>query len=164
MLETTALNLTWAEHKFIVRGLSVVASESKTQIFVCALFQIYDDYGVEGEMSIPNQSRSQTLGEPDFNTLDEPIRDTVVSCSFYFNLFYQLKLRSICFILSRLLIYSKTTFDCASLWIYFPLVLLQLRDLKAVGIKFYHVLIPKERKSLLKECKAFIFQILDIIL
>lgn len=41
--------------------------------------QLYDDYGVEGEMSIPNQGRSKTLGEPDFNTLDEPIRDTVVS-------------------------------------------------------------------------------------
>ncbi|KAJ1519339.1 hypothetical protein ONE63_004636 [Megalurothrips usitatus] len=65
--------------------------------------QIYDDYGVEGEMSIPGQSRSQTLGEPDFNTLDEPIRETV------------------------------------------------LRDLKAVGTKFYHVLIPREKKSLLKE-------------
>lgn len=54
-------------------------------------------------MSIPGQSRSQTLGEPDFNTLDEPIRETV------------------------------------------------LRDLRAVGTKFYHVLIPREKKSLLKE-------------
>ncbi|KAJ1519338.1 hypothetical protein ONE63_004636 [Megalurothrips usitatus] len=68
-----------------------------------ARVEIYDDYGVEGEMSIPGQSRSQTLGEPDFNTLDEPIRETV------------------------------------------------LRDLKAVGTKFYHVLIPREKKSLLKE-------------
>lgn len=68
-----------------------------------ARVEIYDDYGVEGEMSIPGQSRSQTLGEPDFNTLDEPIRETV------------------------------------------------LRDLRAVGTKFYHVLIPREKKSLLKE-------------
>ncbi|KAK3913453.1 Protein YIPF6 [Frankliniella fusca] len=65
--------------------------------------EVYDDYGVEGEISIPGTSRSKTLGEPDFDTLDEPIRDTV------------------------------------------------LRDLKAVGTKFYHVLIPKEKKSLLKE-------------
>ncbi|PSN36263.1 Protein YIPF6 [Blattella germanica] len=28
---------------------------------------------------------------------------------------------------------------------------LDLRDLKAVGVKFYHVLYPKEKKSLLKE-------------
>lgn len=30
---------------------------------------------------------------------------------------------------------------------------LQLRDLKAVGIKFWHVLYPKQSKTLLKECK-----------
>lgn len=29
----------------------------------------------------------------------------------------------------------------------------QLRDVKAVGSKFYHVLYPKEKSSLLKECK-----------
>lgn len=68
-----------------------------------ARVEVYDDYGVEGEMSIPGISRGKTLGEPDFDTLDELIRETV------------------------------------------------LRDLKAVGTKFYHVLIPKEKKSLLKE-------------
>lgn len=29
----------------------------------------------------------------------------------------------------------------------------QLRDLRAVGVKFYHVLYPKEKAALLKECK-----------
>jgi hypothetical protein len=43
---------------------------------------MYDDFGgtVEGDMTVPNQRKSQNLGsEPEFNTLDEPIRDTVVS-------------------------------------------------------------------------------------
>ena len=35
-------------------------------------------------------------------------------------------------------------------WCFF---FLQLRDLKAVGIKFWHVLYPKQSKTLLKECK-----------
>lgn len=30
----------------------------------------------------------------------------------------------------------------------------QLRDLRAVGVKFYHVLYPKEKSTLLKECKS----------
>lgn len=30
---------------------------------------------------------------------------------------------------------------------------LQLRDIRAVGVKFYHVLYPKEKSSLLKDCK-----------
>nr|CAD7399355.1 unnamed protein product [Timema cristinae] len=66
---------------------------------------MFEDFGgsVEGDMTVPNQQRNQQLGKPEFNTLDEPIRDTV------------------------------------------------LRDLKAVGVKFYHVLYPKEKKSLLKE-------------
>ncbi|XP_067009445.1 protein YIPF6 [Anabrus simplex] len=66
---------------------------------------MFDDFGssVEGEMIVPNQQRNQQQGKPEFNTLDEPIRDTV------------------------------------------------LRDVKAVGVKFFHVLYPKEKKSLLKE-------------
>ncbi|XP_060531101.1 protein YIPF6 [Cylas formicarius] len=59
---------------------------------------------VEGEMEVPaGSTRSGQIGQPDFNTLDEPIRATV------------------------------------------------LRDLKAVGTKFGHVLFPKEKKTLLKE-------------
>lgn len=67
--------------------------------------EMYDDVGdhVEGEMNIPSNKPSQNLGQPDFNTLDEPIRDTI------------------------------------------------LRDVKAVGVKFGHVLFPKEKKTLLKE-------------
>lgn len=57
---------------------------------------------VEGEMTgAPKQNA--TLGEPEFSTLDEPIRDTI------------------------------------------------LRDVRAVGKKFFHVLYPKEKASLLKE-------------
>lgn len=38
-----------------------------------------DDVGtyVDGEMNIPNRG-SNKPGEPDFNTLDEPIRETIV--------------------------------------------------------------------------------------
>ncbi|KAL7286093.1 protein YIPF6 [Trichogramma pretiosum] len=63
-----------------------------------------DAQNVQGEMTVGPSLRNQaTLGEPDFSTLDEPIKDTV------------------------------------------------LRDVRAVGRKFYHVLYPKEKKSLLKE-------------
>ncbi|XP_030763620.1 protein YIPF6 [Sitophilus oryzae] len=67
--------------------------------------EMYDDVGghVEGEMNIPTNKNAQYLGQPDFNTLDEPIKDTI------------------------------------------------MRDVKAVGIKFGHVLFPKEKKTLLKE-------------
>ncbi|XP_019865868.1 protein YIPF6 [Aethina tumida] len=58
---------------------------------------------VEGEMVLPGGRNMQKIGEPDFNTLDEPIRVTI------------------------------------------------MRDLKAVGVKFAHVLFPKEKKTLLKE-------------
>jgi hypothetical protein len=43
---------------------------------------MYDDFrgSVEGDMTVPNQRKSHNQGsEPEFNTLDEPIRDTVVS-------------------------------------------------------------------------------------
>lgn len=47
---------------------------------------MYDDamYGidpqnVEGEMTVGSVQQRANLGEPDFNTLDEPIRDTIVS-------------------------------------------------------------------------------------
>ncbi|XP_066245572.1 protein YIPF6 [Euwallacea similis] len=70
-----------------------------------AKLEMYDDVGVqvEGEMNIPSNKNTQNIGRPDFNTLDEPIRDTI------------------------------------------------LRDVKAVGVKFGHVLFPKEKKTLLKE-------------
>ncbi|KAG7203780.1 hypothetical protein KM043_013801 [Ampulex compressa] len=61
-----------------------------------------DPQNVEGEMTIGAKQKTN-LGEPGFNTLDEPIKDTI------------------------------------------------LRDVRAVGKKFYHVLYPKEKKSLLKE-------------
>jgi hypothetical protein len=43
---------------------------------------MYDDFGgtVEGDMTVLNSRKSQKpANEPEFNTLDEPIRDTVVS-------------------------------------------------------------------------------------
>ncbi|XP_050440285.1 protein YIPF6 [Adelges cooleyi] len=57
---------------------------------------------VEGRMTVSG-SIMQNLGDPGFNTLDEPIKTTI------------------------------------------------MRDLKAVGMKFKHVLYPKEKNSLLKE-------------
>lgn len=72
---------------------------------------LYDE-GVEspsesmhGEMTVSGSGQRNTNnpGAPNFNTLDEPIRETI------------------------------------------------LRDVKAVGVKFYHVLIPKEKNTLLKE-------------
>lgn len=42
-----------------------------------------DPQHVEGEMTIGTRQKS-TLGEPEFNTLDEPIRDTIVSECCYF--------------------------------------------------------------------------------
>ncbi|XP_045478809.1 protein YIPF6 [Harmonia axyridis] len=67
--------------------------------------EMFDDMKgvVEGEMTIPISRTNGNLGSPDFNTLDEPISETI------------------------------------------------LRDVKAVGTKFAHVLIPTEKKSLLKE-------------
>lgn len=37
-----------------------------------------DPQNVEGEMTV-GAKRKSNLGEPEFNTLDEPIRDTIVS-------------------------------------------------------------------------------------
>lgn len=42
-----------------------------------------DAQHVEGEMTVDSKQRSN-LGEPEFNTLDEPIRDTIVSRCYYF--------------------------------------------------------------------------------
>lgn len=58
---------------------------------------------MEGEIHVPNQGTTPQEGGLEFNTLDEPIKTTV------------------------------------------------MRDLRAVGVKFYSVLYPKEKKSLLKE-------------
>lgn len=71
-----------------------------------AKLDMYDDFGgtVQGHITVPNSGKIQKQGSgPEFNTLDEPIRDTV------------------------------------------------LRDLRAVGVKFFHVLYPREKQSLLKE-------------
>ncbi|XP_026464218.1 protein YIPF6 [Ctenocephalides felis] len=72
-----------------------------------AQLDMYEDIlpgSLEGEMTVAGlQKPVNSAGKLEFNTLDEPIRDTV------------------------------------------------MRDLRAVGIKFYHVLIPKQKSSLLKE-------------
>lgn len=52
---------------------------------ICLLPQIYDDYNdtLEGDMSIPTTKRNTTEpGAPDFNTLDEPIKETIVGIRF----------------------------------------------------------------------------------
>lgn len=95
-----------------------------------------DPQHIEGEMTVGTKQKSSTLGEPEFNTLDEPIRDTIVSVTVsHSNIFYT----AVCFII---------------LWYLLFLFLVQLRDVRAVGKKFFHVLYPKEKKSLLKECKS----------
>lgn len=39
-----------------------------------------DDYSLEGDMSVPTSRRNNSQpGQPDFNTLDEPIKETIVS-------------------------------------------------------------------------------------
>ncbi|XP_032671636.1 protein YIPF6 [Odontomachus brunneus] len=76
-------------------------AEAKLDMYDDAAYTV-DPQHVEGEMTVDSKQRSN-LGEPEFNTLDEPIRDTI------------------------------------------------LRDVRAVGKKFFHVLYPKEKKSLLKE-------------
>jgi len=45
-----------------------------------------DPQHVEGEMTIGTKQRS-TLGQPEFNTLDEPIKDTIVSVLYFVFLF-----------------------------------------------------------------------------
>ena len=62
---------------------------------------IHDTSGLEGDITVPGAPDEDD--DQEFNTLDEPVKDTV------------------------------------------------MRDLKAVGKKFFHVLYPKESKSLLRE-------------
>lgn len=50
--------------------------------FVYESVQMYDgdDYSLEGDMSVPSSRKNNAQpGEPDFNTLDEPIKETIVS-------------------------------------------------------------------------------------
>ncbi|XP_030383165.1 protein YIPF6 [Scaptodrosophila lebanonensis] len=70
-----------------------------------ARLDMFDGDMLEGDMSIPGAPKRTTTqnGVPDYNTLDEPIKETV------------------------------------------------LRDMRAVGVKFYHVLYPKEKSSLLRD-------------
>lgn len=69
--------------------------------------EMFDDIpgSLDGNMSVHSSQQKNTSqpGAPDFYTLDEPIKETI------------------------------------------------LRDVKAVGIKFYHVLYPKEKSSLLRD-------------
>lgn len=89
---------------------------------------MYDDSPdlVEGEMTITTGGRKTATqpGQPDFNTLDEPIKETMV--------FY-----------SQMYSYMLKQFNS----------FFQLRDIKAVGVKFLYVLYPKEKSNLLRDCK-----------
>jgi hypothetical protein len=50
---------------------------------VIFIFQMFDDisnYHIEGDMNIPSTSKTNNVpGSADFNTLDEPIKETIVS-------------------------------------------------------------------------------------
>lgn len=80
---------------------------------------------VEGDITVP--------GAPDADdgpsTLDEPVIETLVS---FLNNPYPVLMRWI-----------FLTFNC----------MFQKRDLKLVGRKFLHVLVPRQSKSLLRDCK-----------
>lgn len=41
------------------------------------MFDEVEDY-VEGEMTVSNVKNTKNISQGDFNTLDEPIRDTIV--------------------------------------------------------------------------------------
>lgn len=44
------------------------------------MMEDYSNASLEGDMSIPGGGKSNSrIGAPDFNTLDEPIKETVVS-------------------------------------------------------------------------------------
>ncbi|XP_012275356.1 protein YIPF6 [Orussus abietinus] len=75
--------------------------EAKLDMYSDVTYMV-DPQNVEGEMTVGAKHKAN-LGEPEFNTLNEPISVTI------------------------------------------------LRDVRAVGRKFFHVLYPKEKKSLLKE-------------
>lgn len=53
--------------------------DNKMCVFFC---QVYDgdDYSLEGDMSVPSPRNTNSQpGQPDFNTLDEPVKETIVS-------------------------------------------------------------------------------------
>ncbi|GLH00917.1 Protein YIPF [Gryllus bimaculatus] len=109
-----------------------------------AKLDVFEDFGasVEGEMTVPNQQKSQQHGKPEFNTLDEPIRDTVVG-----------GIDQLAALANMMDVADFHKFITCPGYLQ-PLSMIirvQLRDVKAVGVKFFHVLYPKEKKSLLKE-------------
>lgn len=55
-----------------------------------------DPQNVEGEMTVGAKQKSN-LGEPDFNTLDEPIKDTIVSLCYVICIAYNIKLMVLLF-------------------------------------------------------------------
>ncbi|XP_011315557.1 protein YIPF6 [Fopius arisanus] len=76
--------------------------EAKLDMYDDAIYNV-DPQHVEGDMTVGSSRQRANIGEPQFNTLDEPISETI------------------------------------------------LRDVRAVGHKFFHVIYPKEKGSLLKE-------------
>ncbi|KAK0080821.1 hypothetical protein PV325_013279 [Microctonus aethiopoides] len=81
---------------------SATMQEAKLDMYDDVTYNV-DPQNIEGDMTVENSRQRAALGEPGFNTLDEPIRDTF------------------------------------------------LRDVRTVGKKFYHVIYPREKSSLLKE-------------
>lgn len=74
-------------HGHKIRGERIITAEKKSKIHIQNLHlppvhQIYDgdDYSLEGDMSVPTAKKNTSQpGQPDFNTLDEPIKETIVS-------------------------------------------------------------------------------------
>jgi len=52
-----------------------MASDGSTKL---DLYEEFHEGPVEGSMNVPNSNKPQAIGEPDFNTLDEPISTTVL--------------------------------------------------------------------------------------
>lgn len=80
----------------VTRNFIFVGEENRIFTFCYCILQMFDDVGgfVEGEMSIPSAPKATKPGEPDFNTLDEPIRETIV-CLLMLRLFYPVRKEAI---------------------------------------------------------------------
>lgn len=63
-----------------LEAIQLKKKQQKLFININILLQMFDEVGgyVDGEMNIPQGPNTAQIGQPDFNTLDEPIKVTVV--------------------------------------------------------------------------------------
>ena len=100
---------------------------------------------ITGDITVPGAPDEE---DNELSTLDEPVRITVVSCS-------EDAAWSPVWIL-HILVCGACMVDMAFVSVAMTImVLFQMRDLRAVGAKFFHVLYPKESKTLLRDCKCW---------